>query len=77
MWTKIRGYFLTGLIAVLPLVITIWLLYQVFLFVDSKLVIIVRPIIEPLKLPLPWLWMGKGLTLWKNLFFWPNKAFDT
>jgi len=62
-WSKIRGYFLTGLIAVLPLVITIWLLYQVFLFVDSKLVIIVRPIIEPLELPLSWLWMGKGLTL--------------
>ncbi len=60
---KIRGYFLTGLVAILPLVVTIWILYQVFLFVDSKLVVIVRPVIEPLKLPLPWFWIGKGLAL--------------
>ncbi len=59
MWSKIRGYFLTGLVAVLPLVVTIWILYRIFLFIDKRL----TAIIEPFDLPLPWLWMGKGLTL--------------
>lgn len=63
MWSKIRGYFLTGLVAILPLMVTIWILYQFFLFIDSKLTVIIRPLIEPLNLPLSWLWMGKGLTL--------------
>ncbi len=63
MWSKIRGYFLTGLVAVLPLMVTIWILYQFFLFIDSSLTVIIRPLIEPLNLPLSWLWMGKGLTL--------------
>ncbi len=67
MWSKIRGYFLTGLIAILPLVVTIWILYQFFLFIDSNLTVIIRPLIEPLNLPLSWLWMGKGLTLFAIL----------
>ncbi|HEA46856.1 MAG TPA: DUF502 domain-containing protein [bacterium] len=63
MWSKIRGYFLTGLVAVLPLVVTIWILYRVFLFIDNKLTIIIEPIIKPFKLSLLWPWVGKGLTL--------------
>lgn len=63
MWSKIRGYFLTGLVAILPLMVTIWILYQFFLFIDSNLTVIIRPLLEPLNLPLSWLWMGKGLTL--------------
>lgn len=59
MWSKIRGYFLTGLVAILPLMVTIWILYQFFLFIDKHL----SAIIEPFNLPLPWPWMGKGLTL--------------
>lgn len=63
MWVKIKRYFLTGLVAILPLMVTIWVLYQFFLFIDSSLTVIIRPLIEPLNLPLSWLWMGKGLTL--------------
>ena len=59
MWSKIRGYFLTGLVAVLPLVVTIWILYRVFLFIDTRL----TAIIEPFGPFLPGPWMGKGLTL--------------
>lgn len=59
MRSKLGGYFLTGLIAILPLVITIWMLYRIFFFIDQRL----ATIIEPFDLPLPWPWMGKGLTL--------------
>jgi len=62
-WSKIRGYFLTGLVAVLPLVVTIWILYRVFLFINNKLTIIIEPIIRPFKLSLLWPWVGKGLAL--------------
>ena len=37
MWQKISGYFLRGLITLLPLLITIWLLYFIFTFLDSIL----------------------------------------
>ena len=37
MWHKISGYFLRGLITLLPLLITIWLLYFIFTFLDSIL----------------------------------------
>jgi uncharacterized membrane protein len=37
MWHKISGYFLRGLITLLPLLITIWLLYFIFSFLDSIL----------------------------------------
>lgn len=63
MWPKIRRYFLTGLVTVLPLVVTIWILYRVFLFIDNKLTIIIEPIIKPFKLSLLWPWVGKGLAL--------------
>lgn len=37
MWQKISGYFLRGLITLLPLLVTIWLLYFMFSFLDSIL----------------------------------------
>jgi len=37
MWHKISGYFLRGLITLLPLLVTIWLLYFMFTFLDSIL----------------------------------------
>ncbi|MBN2057681.1 MAG: DUF502 domain-containing protein [Candidatus Saganbacteria bacterium] len=37
MWQKISGYFLRGLITLLPLLVTIWLLYFIFTFLDSIL----------------------------------------
>ena len=37
MWHKISGYFLRGLITLLPLLITIWLIYFIFSFLDSIL----------------------------------------
>ena len=37
MWQKISGYFLRGLITLLPLLVTIWLLYFLFSFLDSIL----------------------------------------
>ena len=37
MWHKISGYFLRGLITLLPLLVTIWLLYFIFTFLDSIL----------------------------------------
>lgn len=37
MWHKISGYFLRGLITLLPLLVTIWLLYFMFSFMDSIL----------------------------------------
>lgn len=37
MWHKISAYFLRGLITLLPLLITIWLLYFMFTFLDSIL----------------------------------------
>lgn len=37
MWQKISGYFLRGLITLLPLLVTIWLLYFMFTFLDSIL----------------------------------------
>jgi uncharacterized membrane protein len=37
MWQKISGYFLRGLITLLPLFVTIWLLYFMFSFLDSIL----------------------------------------
>lgn len=36
-WPTISGYFLRGLITLLPLLITIWLLYFIFSFFDSIL----------------------------------------
>jgi len=37
MWHKISGYFFRGLITLLPLLITIWLLYFIFTFLDGIL----------------------------------------
>jgi uncharacterized membrane protein len=37
MWQKISGYFLRGLITLLPLLVTIWLLYFMFSFLDGIL----------------------------------------
>ena len=37
MWQKISGYFLRGLITLLPLLVTIWLLFFLFSFLDSIL----------------------------------------
>lgn len=37
MWQKISGYFLRGLITLLPLLVTIWLLFFMFSFLDSIL----------------------------------------
>lgn len=37
MWQKISGYFIRGLITLLPLLVTIWLLYFMFSFLDSIL----------------------------------------
>lgn len=37
MWQKFSAYFLRGLITLLPLLITIWLLYFIFTFLDSIL----------------------------------------
>jgi len=37
MWHRISGYFLRGLITLLPLLVTIWLLYFMFTFLDSIL----------------------------------------
>jgi uncharacterized membrane protein len=37
MWNKINGYFFRGLITLLPLLITIWLLYFIFSFLDGIL----------------------------------------
>lgn len=37
MWQKISGYFLRGLITLLPLLVTLWLLYFLFTFLDSIL----------------------------------------
>ncbi|MFH1347676.1 MAG: DUF502 domain-containing protein [Candidatus Margulisiibacteriota bacterium] len=37
MWQKISNYFLRGLITLLPLLVTIWLLYTLFAFFDSIL----------------------------------------
>ncbi len=37
MWHKISGYFLRGLITLLPLLVTIWLLYFLFTFLDGIL----------------------------------------
>ena len=37
MWTKITNYFLRGLITLLPLLVTIWLLYFMFSFLDGIL----------------------------------------
>ncbi|MBI5399858.1 DUF502 domain-containing protein [Candidatus Saganbacteria bacterium] len=36
-WQKLSSYFLRGLITLLPLLITIWLLYFIFSFLDSIL----------------------------------------
>jgi uncharacterized membrane protein len=49
MWQKISGYFLRGLITLLPLLVTIWLLFFMFSFLDSILgniitLIVGRPI---------------------------------
>ncbi|NQT29642.1 MAG: DUF502 domain-containing protein [Candidatus Saganbacteria bacterium] len=35
MWQKISGYFLRGLITLLPLLVTVWLLYFMFTFLDG------------------------------------------
>jgi len=37
MWQKISGYFLRGLITLLPLLVTVWLLYFMFNFLDGIL----------------------------------------
>jgi uncharacterized membrane protein len=37
MWQKLSGYFFRGLITLLPLLVTIWLLYTLFTFFDSIL----------------------------------------
>ena len=37
MWQKLSGYFLRGLITLLPLLVTIWLLFFMFSFLDSIL----------------------------------------
>jgi uncharacterized membrane protein len=37
MWQKISGYFLRGLITLLPLIVTIWLLMTLFNFLDGIL----------------------------------------
>lgn len=37
MWQKISGYFLRGLITLLPLLVTIWLLFFLFTFLDGIL----------------------------------------
>ena len=37
MWTKISNYFLRGLITLLPLLVTIWLLWFMFNFLDGIL----------------------------------------
>lgn len=37
MWQKISGWFVRGLITLLPLLVTIWLLYFIFSFMDSIL----------------------------------------
>lgn len=37
MWQKISSYFIRGLIALLPLLVTIWLLWFMFSFLDSIL----------------------------------------
>jgi uncharacterized membrane protein len=65
MWSRIRGYLLTGLVAILPLVVTIWILYRIFLFIDTRL----AAMVEPFNLTLSWLWMGKGLILVAILVF--------
>ncbi len=63
MKSKIKEYFLTGLLTLLPLIVTLWILYQMFIFIDSKLVAIIGPILIPFHLPLSWFWIGKGITL--------------
>lgn len=60
---KIKDYFLAGLLTLLPLIVTFWVLYQIFLFVDSKLAAVIEPIVVPFHLPLSWFWLGKGITL--------------
>ncbi|MFH1542835.1 MAG: DUF502 domain-containing protein [bacterium] len=37
LWHRITGYFLRGLITLLPLLVTIWLLHFIFTFLDSIL----------------------------------------
>ena len=37
MWQKISGYFLRGLVTILPLLVTIWLLWFLFSFLDGIL----------------------------------------
>ena len=60
--SRIRNYFLTGLVVAGPLAVTVWLIWSIVRWVDD----VVRPIIPPLYRPetyLPWPIPGTGLVL--------------
>ncbi|MFC1511302.1 DUF502 domain-containing protein [Candidatus Margulisiibacteriota bacterium] len=62
MWQKISGYFLRGLVTLLPLLVTIWLLHFIFTFLDSILGNVITMIAGK---PMP----GMGLLLTVILIF--------
>jgi len=60
--SRIRNYFLTGLVVAGPLAITVWLIWSIVTWVDS----FVRPLIPPAYRPesyLPWPIPGTGLII--------------
>ena len=60
--SRIRNYFLTGLIVAGPLAITVWLIWSIVTWVDD----FVRPLIPPPYRPesyLPWPIPGTGLII--------------